>query len=1580
MKWRTLSQSSSRKAAANPRRRTGITRWAAISALLAIGLFSYYFKFVQVVHADGPTAFSGGAISIPAVGHGSPYPSTIAVAGLNGTISEISVQITNLTHGEPGGVNLLLVAPGGTRKLLILSHAGNQTSSVSGSNFTLTDLAPGYMPNPNGTVAAFPTSGTYKPTFSSFNPAPDFGAGSPCTPSCPAGQLAGPSGSGTLASNFSGANPNGTWSLYVLDDENDGLGGSIGGWSITITTNAAATATTTTLSSNINPSFTSAQNSSVTLTSTTAGVGTTGVVAFTDGGVTISGCGARPVSGGQATCTTTFVTEGTHDIVASYSDSTAAFGSSTSSTFSQVVSNHTIQSGSGNTLTFANSGLLTIPQSPATGANSGSPSNPYPSNIFVGNDGGFGCLNGGVQCTNMSGSISNVAVTLTGFHHANADDVDMLLVAPDGSHALVIWSDVGGNSASGTVNITLNDSAGSLLPDNGPLVSGSFRPTNIFAGAPDPQFPSPAPSTVHSAAPTGSTTLQNEFGGLNPNGTWKLYVVDDVSGLTGAIDSGWSLTITTNNDAPTTTSVTSTANPSFTGSSVTFTATVRDANTSGLVTAGGNVTFTDENGNILATVAVATSGPGTGTAAFSKSDFSEGSHVVTASYSGVPGSTAPSFGTITQQVDNQTVATVNAGVYTFCNPNTGHVTIPNALTLTGPATPYPSHIFVSGLPGTVNHVTVSINGFSHTAPADVQSLLVGQAGTMADGLDFFSHAGNTTAASNVNLTFADSAPSGISSLSAITSGTFKPTSATNANTWPAPAPVGTVNFAAPAGVSTLNSVFGNTTPNGTWSLYFADTSPGNSGSINGSLCLNFTQNAPALAITKTHSGNFGQGQTGATYTVHVTNNGPGPTAGTVTVTDNAPSGLTVSNMTGTNWSCAGTTCTRSDALNAGSSYEDITVTVSVANNATTPLVNQASVSGGGTTSTVTANDSTIIVPTPDLTLSKSHSGNFTQGLTGNYTLTVTNIGNASTSGTTTVVDTLPSGWTLNTFSGTGWSCSGTSTVTCTSSQVVANGSAFNALTLTVNVPGNSALSVTNNATVSGGGEFNTGNNSASDPTTVNVGTQFRVNDASVVKSSTSAKNLLFTVTLAQPAAANNITVHYATSDGTAAAGTDYTSTSGDLTFNTGDQFQTVAVPVAASSSAGDKTLTMTLSSPSLGVLSRASATGTIKATATPSIALISELRTSGPGGPGDDFVEIYNNSNAQLTVAASDASAGWGVVKGASGCGIPQLIGTIPFGTVIPARGHYLLVGSQYSLGGYPNGTPDLTLTSDIESDVNIGLFSTADLASLSSANRLDAVGFGSNIGGNCDLLREGTNLGAALGSTAQYSFVRKLTTGFSQDTDDNASDFFMVSTDPFSPVGSFATPMLGAPGPENRTGPRPFSQLQSGIIDPSQIATASPNRVRDTSPYHDGLSNTGPGPGAGTDYANGTLAIRRSYINRSGGPVNRLRFRLIDVTSYPTPNGGTADLRAITAIASKAVTITGGSSVIVRGLALENSPPNLVQPFGGGTNATVTLDLSGLPGGVLPDNGSVNVEFLLGVKQLGGFRFFVLIEGVQGP
>ena len=125
-----------------------------------------------------------------------------------------------------------------------------------------------------------------------------------------------------------------------------------------------------------------------------------------------------------------------------------------------------------------------------------------------------------------------------------------------------------------------------------------------------------------------------------------------------------------------------------------------------------------------------------------------------------------------------------------------------------------------------------------------------------------------------------------------------------------------------------------------------------------------------------------------------------------------------------------------------------------------------------------------VAAVPDLTITKSHTGNFAQGQTGaTYTITVTNSGGAATSGTVTVTDTLPTGLTATAISGTGWTCTQPAG-SCTRSDVLAAAASYPALTLTVNVASNAPATVTNTATVAGGGETNTSNDTASDATTV----------------------------------------------------------------------------------------------------------------------------------------------------------------------------------------------------------------------------------------------------------------------------------------------------------------------------------------------------------------------------------------------------------------------------------------------------------------------------------------------------------------
>jgi len=104
-----------------------------------------------------------------------------------------------------------------------------------------------------------------------------------------------------------------------------------------------------------------------------------------------------------------------------------------------------------------------------------------------------------------------------------------------------------------------------------------------------------------------------------------------------------------------------------------------------------------------------------------------------------------------------------------------------------------------------------------------------------------------------------------------------------------------------------------------------------------------------LTISKSHTGNFVQGQRGVTYSITVGNGlSAGPTNGTVTVTEEPPSGETVVSMTSTGnvWTCNAGQCTTNNSIASGESYPLIMVTVNVSPDAATQLTNVATVSGG----------------------------------------------------------------------------------------------------------------------------------------------------------------------------------------------------------------------------------------------------------------------------------------------------------------------------------------------------------------------------------------------------------------------------------------------------------------------------------------------------------------------------------------------------------------------------------------------------------------------------------------------------------
>jgi hypothetical protein len=175
------------------------------------------------------------------------------------------------------------------------------------------------------------------------------------------------------------------------------------------------------------------------------------------------------------------------------------------------------------TKNFSNASTIAIPGDTEHGFG---PADPYPSTIDVS---GF-----------KQGKIADLNLALRGFSHTFPSDVGVLLVAPDGSNAIVMDA-VGDVAEVSDLTLTLDDEAANPLPDSEGLTSGSFRP--LDAGRPGIDgsdlvaFPAPAPT------PSGDTALST-FDGGNPNGQWQFFVIDSSGGDVGALADGWSLEIT----------------------------------------------------------------------------------------------------------------------------------------------------------------------------------------------------------------------------------------------------------------------------------------------------------------------------------------------------------------------------------------------------------------------------------------------------------------------------------------------------------------------------------------------------------------------------------------------------------------------------------------------------------------------------------------------------------------------------------------------------------------------------------------------------------------------------------------------------------------------------------------------------------------------------------------------------------------------------------------------------------------------------------------------------------------------------
>ncbi len=161
------------------------------------------------------TYANGAYIIIPDHGAGTPYPSTINVSGLTGLVGKLAVTLSNMSHSFPNDIQVLLVGPSGQDIVLV----GGTGASYAITNVTLTfdDAAPALLPGSSQI-----TNGTFKPT--------DYGLALPFPLPAPA-----PPYAATLAAAFDGTAPNGTWALYVFDNDPGDSGSIASGWSLNLT-------------------------------------------------------------------------------------------------------------------------------------------------------------------------------------------------------------------------------------------------------------------------------------------------------------------------------------------------------------------------------------------------------------------------------------------------------------------------------------------------------------------------------------------------------------------------------------------------------------------------------------------------------------------------------------------------------------------------------------------------------------------------------------------------------------------------------------------------------------------------------------------------------------------------------------------------------------------------------------------------------------------------------------------------------------------------------------------------------------------------------------------------------------------------------------------------------------------------------------------------------------------------------------------------------------------------------------------------------------------------------------------------
>ena len=672
----------------------------SITASMLVQAGTNLFTNVFTFQMPSTLVFSNTvAISIPDSGRGAPYPSTVFVSGVSGSVVRVTATLLGFTHSYPHDVNVLLVDPNGRGEIL-MSHVAQlePAGGVINADITLDDTALVALPIHDALVA-----GTYRPA--AYGTAPVF-----------TNAPAGPYGTNLIA--YNGSNPNGRWSLYVIDDGAGDSGSIQGGWNLAITT--------------ITP-----------------------VSSMADLAVSGTSSPSQLIIGGTVTNWFSITNNGPDVATSVGITNTFASGLAfVSSTISGVANGQTFTSSWDKVVVGSNFVYAIVSTVTGTGQLAGSISvgaaevdlNPSNNTAVVTTVGLPPSADLSVSFTGPTNSVAGVNATYNVVvNNQGPSDAQSVMVTNYFPASAVFGSTTPSQGTSSSkllangiaTNLAVYSLLGTIPANSSASVSVTVvltvpgNVTNVAVAASPTLDPSATNNTQRVvtvvAAPgpimqTSQTRLLSESalvnGALDPNETVVMQL-----GLAN-VGSGPA------NNLSAKLLASSTGIAAVTGLGV---ATVGDAQVYGVVPKSQSV-----SGKIAFKVTGQSGDP-----VVLRLGLSDG----------------------TNQLPDLSLSFVVSGKYTFSNNSA--ITIPYQ----GPASPYPAGANISGLTGLVTGVSVTLTGLSHTFPQDINIALVGPAG---QSVVLMSHAGGAYGITNLNLTFNSAAVQIVPVGSQIASGTYEP--------------------------------------------------------------------------------------------------------------------------------------------------------------------------------------------------------------------------------------------------------------------------------------------------------------------------------------------------------------------------------------------------------------------------------------------------------------------------------------------------------------------------------------------------------------------------------------------------------------------------------------------------------------------------------------------------------------------------------------------------------------------------------------------------------------------------------------